>query len=179
MQKNIGPNLKGLNTNLTNSNKWYAYFPIENLLGPSYNGLELHITRFSLPQMEQSSTEVSFRGYNKTIPSKVINYSTKELTLEFLVDENWNNYKCLYQWMSSGEGILNPVTNEKTQPITPNDYITLRIYLLNNFKKKVIQFCFDNCWIKTFNEIALEANNSAEVTASFTFCYDKFTIENI
>jgi len=64
--------------------------------------------------MQQSSTETSFKGYTKEIPTKVINYSTKELTLEFLVDENWRNYKALYQWMSSGEGILNPVTDEQT-----------------------------------------------------------------
>lgn len=67
--------------------------------------------------MEQSSTEVAFKGYTKQIPTKVINFGTKELTLEFLVDENWHNYKCLYQWMSSGEGVLNPVTDEKTTPI--------------------------------------------------------------
>ena len=173
------PNLTGLNTNLANSNHWVAYLPIESVLGPNYNDLELHITRFSLPQMEQSSTEVAFKVYTKQIPTKVINFGTKELTLEFLVDENWNNYKCLYQWMSSGEGVLNPVTDEKTTPIQPSDYIPLRIYLLDNFKKKIIQFCFENCWIKIFNELALEANNSNEVTASFTFCYDRFVIENV
>lgn len=44
-----GPNLTGLNTNLANSNHWVAYLPIESVLGPKYNDLELHITRFSLP----------------------------------------------------------------------------------------------------------------------------------
>ena len=29
------------------------------------------------------------------------------------------------------------------------------------------------------NDIALEANNPGEVTASFTFCYDRFVIENV
>lgn len=173
------PNMYGLNTNLTNSNHWFAYFPLETHLGKSYGNIDLHIKRFSLPQMEQSSTSVSFRGYEKQIPTKVINYATKELTIEFFVDEKWRNYKALYQWMSSVEGALNPVTDEKTESISPTDYVPLRIYLLDNYKKKVIQFLFENCWIKVFNEIALEANNSSEVTASFTFCYDKFTIEDV
>ena len=173
------PNTFGLNTNLTNSNHWFAYFPLETRLGTSYNNIDLHIKRFSLPQMEQSSTTVSYKGYEKQIPTKVINYGTKELTIEFFVDENWRNYKALYQWMSSVEGALNPVTDEKIESISPTDYVPLRIYLLDNYKKKVIQFLFENCWIKTFNDIALEANNSGEVTASFTFCYDRFTIEDV
>lgn len=103
------PQLHGLNTNLTNSNKWYGYFPIENILGKKYTGIELHLTRFSLPQMEMSSSEVSYKGYTKSIPTKVINSSTKELTLEYLVDEHWQNYKALYLWMTSIDGALNNV----------------------------------------------------------------------
>lgn len=43
------PQTRGLNVNLANSNKWFAYFPLENVLGKSYDGLEMHLTRFSLP----------------------------------------------------------------------------------------------------------------------------------
>lgn len=174
------PQLNGLNTNLTNSNKWYAYFPIESILGRKYNGIELHLVRFSLPQMEMSSTEVSYKGYTKAIPTKVMNPSTKELTLTYLVDEYWQNYKALYLWMSStGGNINNVVANETIQPIVPSDYLPLRIYLLDNYKRKRIQFCFSNCWIKLFNEISLEQNNPGEVEASFTCVYDEFKIEEI
>lgn len=173
------PNLMGLATNLTNSNKWICYLPIENVLGREWNNLELHVTRFSLPQIEQGVMEAAYKGYTKAMPTKVINYGSKELTLEFLVDEQWYNYTALYAWLSNGEGVLNPVTDDKTQPITPSDYIPLRIYLLDNFKKKRVQFLFENCWIKAVNDIALEANNPNEVTASFVFCYDRFRIEHV
>lgn len=177
---NMLPQLNGLNTNLTNSNKWYAYFPIESILGRKYNGIELHLVRFSLPQMEMSSTEVSYKGYTKAIPTKVMNPATKELTLTYLVDEYWQNYKALYLWMSStGGNINNVVANETIQPIVPSDYLPLRIYLLDNYKRKRIQFCFSNCWIKLFNEISLEQNNPGEVEASFTCVYDEFKIEEV
>lgn len=176
----ILPQLNGLNTNLTNQHLWFAYFPIESILGKKYNGLELHLTRFSLPQMEMSSTEISYKGYTKSIPTKVMNPQTKELTLEYLVDEYWQNYKALYLWMTSVEGNINNVVDgEKINPITPNMYLPLRIYLLDNYKKKRIQFLFENCWIKLFNDIALEQNNPGEVTASFTCVYDRFSIEEI
>lgn len=174
------PQLNGLNTNLTNSNKWYAYFPIESILGKKYNGIELHLVRFSLPQMEMSSMEVSYKGYTKVIPSKVMNPATKELTLTYLVDEYWQNYKALYLWMSATEGnINNVVSGESIKPVTPSAYLPLRIYLLDSYKRKRVQFCFSNCWIKLFNDIALEQNNPGEVEASFTCVYDKFTIEDV
>jgi len=172
--------LMGLDVNYAASNQWFCYLPLENILGKKFNDLDLHVTRFSLPQMVQSSTTVSYKGYQKEIPTKVINADTKELTLEYIVDEDWQNYRSLYSWMSKVEGTLNPVTtDDNTEAISPDDYLTLRIYLLNNDKKKVIQFAFYNCWIKVFNEIALESNNPNEVHASFTFAYDDYRIEDI
>lgn len=174
------PNMMGLNTNLANSNKWVAYFPIQSILGTKYNDIELHLTRFSLPQMEMGSTSVSYKGYTKYMPTKIMNPDTKELTLEYLIDEKWHNYKSLYLWMNSTEGNINKTVKDETiAPITPNMYLPLRIYLLDNFKRKVIQFLFENCWIKMFNDVALEANNPGQVNASFTCCYDRFSIENI
>lgn len=109
-----------------------------------------------------------------------MNAESKELTLTYLVDEYWTNYKALYLWMSSTAGnINNVVQNETISPITPSDYLPLRIYLLDNYKQKVIQFLFENCWIKIFNEISLEQNNPGEVEASFTCVYDNFKIEDI
>ena len=170
----------GLNTNLAAANSWIGYFPLESNLGKNYNNLELHLTRFSLPQMEMGSTTVSYKGYQKTIPTKVMNAETKELTLEYIVDEKWTNYKCLFKWMSAIYGTLNPSINiNDINGINPSDYVPLRIYLLDNFKNKVIQFYFENCWIKFFNDIALEANNSSEIHHSFTIVYDRYSIEEI
>lgn len=174
------PNMMGLNTNLATAKSWIAYFPLEDFLGKKYNNIELHLTRFSLPQMTMNTTTVSYKGYEKEIPTKVMNASTKELTLEYLVDQNWNNYKCLYKWMSGIYGTINPsIDISDVNGINPTNYIPLRIYLLDNYKKKVIQFFYANVFIKIFNDLALEASNPEEVTHSFTCCYDSFTIEDI
>lgn len=63
--------------------------------------------------------------------------------------------------------------------MSPSNYLPLRIYLLSPYKQKIIQFLFTNCWIKLFNEIALEQNNSGEVEASFTCVYDQYQIEDV
>lgn len=175
----VKPNLMGLNTNLTNSNKWFAYLPVSNVLGKKYNDLELHLTRFSLPQMVMGSMTASYRGYQKEMPTKIMNAESKELTFEFLVDERWENYKALYALMSGTEGNINKVIDENIAPISPSEYLPIRIYLLDNYKRKVIQFLFENSWLKIFNDIALETQNSDEVTGSVTFVYDRFSIEPV
>jgi hypothetical protein len=119
----------------------------------------LHLTRFSIPQLEQTSNTVSFRGYEKEVPAKVLNASTKQVTLEYIVDSNWANYRALYSWMSGIHGTINPVVQkDDTTKILPSDYLPLRIYLLGHYKKRLIQFLFKNTWIKVFNDIALDVN---------------------
>lgn len=174
------PNLYGLGVNYSSQNKWFAYLPLENVLGPKYGNLDLHIKQFSLPQLLMGSTTVSFKGYQKEIPTKVLNAENKELTLTYIVDEKWHNYKSLFAWISSPEGTLNPIIDEDTSKrIAPSEYITLRIYLLDNYKNKVIQFVFENCWIKIFNDLQLDVSNPAEITHSFTFVYDRYHIEDL
>lgn len=181
----IGPshqnqNLYGLAQNYANSNKWIAYLPIEDALGSSYKSLELHLVRFSIPQLEMGSMETSYKGYKKLMPTKVLAPETKELTLEYLIDSEWLNYKALYAWMSGIEGTINPVVaNEQLNGVTPGLYMPMRIYLLSPYKKKIIQFLFSNCWIKLFNDLALEQNNPNEITHSITLSYDQFTIESV
>ena len=174
------PNLVGLNTNLSNQNKWIGYFPFEDRLGKNYQNIQLHLTRFVLPQLQMGSTTVSYKGYQKEIPTKVLNAETKELTLEYFVDDKWKNYSALFKWMSGVYGTLNPIAQTSDiQGIGPDDYVPLRIYLIDNYKNKIIQFLFQNCWIKYFNDISLDVQNSGEVLHSFTVVYDSYTIEEV
>lgn len=174
------PNLMGLATNLSNKNKWIAYLPLENILGKKYGDIELHLKSFSLPQLVMGSTNVAYKGYQKEIPTKVLNEDTKELTLSYFIDENWKNYKALYAWISAPEGTVNPIVDEDASgKLQPDLYINLRIYLLDNYKKKVIQFVFENCWIKMFTDLLLDVADSGEIEHSFTFCYDRYRIEDV
>lgn len=173
------PNLYGLNTNYATSNKWFAYLPLETVLGPRYKNIDLHLTRFSIPQMQMGSMEVAYKGYKKQIPNKLIDAETKQLTLEYIIDENWDNYRQLYIWMSSLIGNINPIAEEETMSITASQYVPLRIYLLDNYKKRTMSFLFSNCWISVFNELALDVNNPGQITHSFTFFYDQMKLENL
>lgn len=168
-----------MDVNYANQNKWFAYCPLEDVLGKKYKNLNLHLTKFNIPQLMQGTMETSFRGYSKEMPTKILNPSTKEITLEYIVDADWNNYRALYAFMSNINGTLNPVSIDEKTGILPSEYMPVRIYLLGPYKKKIIQFLFENCWIKVFNELQMDVNQPGEVNHSFTLCWDRYSIEDI
>ena len=47
--KNAKLQIYGMDVNYAAANAWYAFFPIEDVLGKKYGNLNLHVTRFSLP----------------------------------------------------------------------------------------------------------------------------------
>ena len=173
------PYIFNMDTNYANENKWFAFYPLEDVLGKDYRNLNLHLTKFSIPQLMQGSMEVPFRGYSKEMPTKVLIPGTKELNLEYIVDSNWQNYRSLYALISNINGTINPVSTDKKTGILPTEYLPLRIYLLGPYKKKIIQFVFENTWIKIFNEISLDVNSPNEVHHSFTVVFDMFHIEDV
>ena len=168
-----------MDVNYANQNKWFAYCPLEDVLGKKYKNLNLHLTKFNIPQLMQGTMETSFRGYSKEMPTKILNPSTKEITLEYIVDADWNNYRALYAFMSNINGTINPVSTDEKTGILPIEYMPVRIYLLGPYKKKIIQFLFENCWIKVFNELQMDVNQPGEVNHSFTLCWDRYSIEDI
>ena len=126
-----------------------------------------------------SSQTVSFRGYSKEMPSKVLMPDTKEITIDYIVDSNWDNYRMLYAFMSNINGTINPVSTDEKNGILPSEYVPFRLYLLGPYKKKIISFVFENTWIKVFNELQLDVNQPGEVTHSFTLVWDRYRIEDV
>lgn len=45
--------------------------------------------------------------------------STKEVTLEYIVDADWQNYRSLYALISNINGTINPVSSDEATGITP------------------------------------------------------------
>ena len=86
----------------------------------------------------QSSITSSFKGYEKEMPGKVLIPSTKEVTLGYIVDSDWSNYRSLYALISNINGTINPVSTDEKTGILPSEYLPLRIYLLGPYKKKII-----------------------------------------
>lgn len=173
------PQIFNMDVNYANENKWIAHIPIEDVLGKKYKNLNLHLTSFSIPQLMQSSITTVFKGYEKELPGKVLIPSTKEIRFEYIVDADWSNYRALYAFLSNINGTINPISDDEKTGILPAEYLPVRVYLLSPYKKKIIQFVFENCWIKIFDEISLNVNSAEVVKHSFTMVFDQYYIDDI
>lgn len=171
---NPRPAMNGMDQSYAIGNQWYCYLPIEDVLGKRYKNLELHLTKFSIPQIEIGSMDVSYKGYTKTVPTGVLNAGPKQLTLSYLVDEYWQNYKSLYAWVQSYVNVTNKVTDDTSNGVHASAFIPMRIYMVNNYKRTCVSLEYVNTWIQVFQEISLDVTNQDQIEHSFTICYDDF-----
>ena len=96
-------NMNGLNTELGHQNKYVMIIPIQEAVGTQFGkNLELNLTRFTIPQIQVGSTSAAFKGYQVEVPTGLINPDSKEITVEYLMDENWNTYRALFQCVLTG-----------------------------------------------------------------------------
>lgn len=171
---------QGLKRHDAIQNKWIGYVPLQTVLGSEYKNLELRLTRFTMPPMQIGSQTVSFQSYQVEIPTHMINADTKELTFEYIVDEDFENYAALYNW-ASGIGNYVEIGGENnainTYGVLSKSMIPVRIWLLDSYKNVRREFVFEGCWIKQFNDLALDYQNAEEIHHSFTLAYQKFTVQ--
>ena len=127
---------QGIERHAAITNKWIGYVPLQTILGNEYKNLELRLTRFTMPAIQIGSTSIAIKGYSVDIPTHILNSETKEVTFEYIVDEDFENYASLYAWAS---GIGNYVDlgdehNETAGEILKS-VIPCRVWLLDSYKK--------------------------------------------
>lgn len=144
------------NYNNAQSSNWYAYIP-------GYDGLTFKITKFSLPEITAGETPIG------NITQFIMNESGdhiiyEDLTFEFLVDENFLNYRKLYMWMRSNtkDGIA--------------DTTSIFIHLLDNDKKfQGVEIEFLEAFPVNLSKIDFESDgNTPEIGCSVTFKFSAF-----
>lgn len=170
---------EGIERHSAISNKWIGYVPLQSVLGNDYKNIELRLVRFSMPQLQIGSSSVSYKGYSIDVPTHLVNPDTKEITWEYIVDEDFENYSALYSW-ASGIGNIVDIGEENNNVRTEGELIKsiipCRVWLLDSYKKVRREFLFENCWIKNFNELALDYSNANEIHHSVTMTYANFKI---
>lgn len=170
---------QGLERHAAIENKWIGYVPLESVLGKDYKNLELRLTRFTIPQITIGTSSVSFKSYQLEVPTHVLNAETKEISFEYIVDEDFENYAALYNW-ASGIGNIVDIGDENnnvnTQGIITKSLIPVRVWLLDSYKKVRREFLFEGAFIKQFNDLQLDYSNANEVHHSFILAYYDFKV---
>ena len=91
--------------NISNNTKWIFNIPLAQLFNVKYGNVKngnlldypLNCKNVTFPEFKMGSTTVSFLNYSFEVSTRS-NNSSKELTITFLVSENWLQYLMLLKW---------------------------------------------------------------------------------
>ena len=171
------------NLNLATQNKWLTTIPLTRILD-DVSDLSLNLTTFSIPQVDINAVNVSFKGIPVELPGNVIQPDGKELTFNYLIDSEWKNYKMLYSWVDNLSKLTKIVKAEdytskfsSSQEAYGNFSLPITVHLLDEYKERVLEFKYHNCWIKSFGDISMSYKDEpTEIEHSFTVAYSDFEL---
>lgn len=145
---------------------------------PKLPKMTYFIQSISIPSVVMGSIEIpAFKGLPKQEAPSYLDISD-ELIMNFLVDENMENWNEIYDWMSA---IVPTDKNNATVSLRDELYsdITVLVYTNGKVLKKKINFhkCYPT------NLASFEFNSSSSeidpINISTTFQYSYFTIETV
>ena len=134
--------------------------------------LKLNIFNINIPTFSLEDTKFLWQG--KYVEFHIGGVSFDPLTVSFVVDSEYRNWKLLFRWLTY-------IANNKDKPSNvPNDYVTdASIILYDNFHKKHTFITFKNIWIQNLGELQLSIREGETyIECNATFQYDRYEIED-
>ena len=82
---------------------------------PAAPELNYHIQNCELPGLTMAGVDTPFKNHQASVPSNRIEFD--QLTLSFLVDEQWKNWEFIFNWMKNirtGKGSIQSTMSDIT-----------------------------------------------------------------
>jgi hypothetical protein len=128
-----------------------------------------------VPSIDVPALQIPYAGsnlYNSTHAKEPF----PPVTVEFTIDNGFNNYWVLYKWLDlmhdEKEGLYDAdglVTDENFKSYQTD----MTLYGLDEFNNKRIEFTYTKAFPVTLGEIQYNYRNSEEITSSMTFVYSQ------
>jgi hypothetical protein len=141
----------------------------------NYFSQAVTVPSISLPVAEQSSMFITAKH-----PGHKLTY--QDFTLDFIVDEDLNNYMEIYNWMytlgfpKDFNGYNNALKLPNVDKATFSDG---SLFILNSNKQPKLEFIFENMFPVNLNELRLDTtqDNLQFITCSVSFAYLKYEVK--
>ena len=128
-----------------------------------------------VPTLEVPALQIPYAGsnlYNSTHAREPF----PPVTVEFTIDNGFNNYWVLYKWLNlmhdQKEGLY-----DAADLVTDEDFKSyqtdMTLFGLDEFNNKRIEFTYTKAFPVTLGEIQYNYRNSEEITSSMTFVYSQ------
>ena len=145
-----------------------------------YGHIQYFTTRINHPGAQNTPDETAWRGkVSVPMPGNTMTYG--ELTMDVLLDEDFNSYKEIYDWMLrhvNEEQIAERVDFKSSQSPVPS-YADIHITALNSNNGKNIEFRYKDCIPVSLGDVPFDAQNQSveyiTFPVSFRFSYFEIT----
>ncbi len=164
---NIPTALKKINNKLDRSN-----------LTINEDNIQFSVFGTIVPDIEVPAVEIRYAG-NTLYQSAHSKNSYPPVTVDFTIDNRFNNYWVIYQW-------LNLLHNEKTglfdsRDLIPNDnfdeYQTnITLTAMDEYSNEIINFTYSKAFPTSLSKINFNYRESSEITCGFTFVYSQLYV---
>lgn len=177
-------NLPTVMRNLESTNK--------NLRGNNYiaqNALQFSVYGSVIPQISVPAVEAPFAGGTYKLSSNT-RPPYDEITVNFTIDNKFNNYWVIYKWLdilSDDKNIVfnanNILTGNPNATIIPNslqpqNYQTdFTIFAKDEFDTNIVKFTYTKAFPVALGGIDYNYRESGEIETSFTFAFSQFLAE--
>ena len=132
--------------------------------------LILNIFDSVVPGVALNMVEQAWQGGKIQMMSGKLDFNPWNVS--FVVDEDFNNWKLLYDWICY-------INNNKDKYAERNPKYTVdaTLTILNNFKSSIFSLKVINIWPLNLNDITLSfREGETNLECSVTFAYDRFEI---
>ena len=134
-----------------------------------------------VPEITVPAIENRYAGNTLYVSSHSKN-SYPPVNVKFNIDNEYNNYWVIYQWLNLLHDQKEGRYNAQNIQIDGNfnDYQTdMTIYGLDEYNNKKIAFKYTKAFPTSINNIDYNYQESGEITSGFTFVYSQMHVEKI
>jgi hypothetical protein len=163
---NLPPALKSINSKFTRSNK-----------NVNIDALQFSVFGTVIPDIVVPAVETRFGGSTIYVSSHS-RPSFPPVTINFTIDNEFNNYWCIYQWLNlmrdEREGVFGVVNSRglANAEAVLNEYATtFTLYAKDEFNNNIIKFEYLKAFPTKLGSISLTYQDSKEIQCSFEFVF--------
>jgi hypothetical protein len=147
------------------------------------DNVQFSIWGTSVPEITVPGVETRYSGSTLYVSSHNKN-SYPPVEIDFAIDDQYNNYWCIYQWLNLLHDQKTGEYNERQVFVDANfnDYQTdITVYGLDEYGKKKIKFVYKKAFPTTLKgiEYNYQATGDMRITSGFVFLYSQLHVELI
>lgn len=140
------------------------------------NSLQFSIYGLAVPEIKVPSKEVPYAGHTLKVSSHT-RPSYEPLSVNFMVDNMFNNYWVIYKWLNILNDARSSLYNSSIQKDTgflDKYQTTISVYGLDEYNKRIIQFNYYNAFPTGLGGIKYNDRDPTELESSFQYSFFQF-----